>query len=233
LTSSDALEACGESYELLGAAAASMRGVALPAGWAALWQPQAGIVHADRARRAFLDVALRRGARVVTGRRVESLDALDADRVVVTAGGWVRKLVPDVPVRVTRETVAYFARSGPPCPAVVELNEQTRTHAMYALHDPVHGLKAGAHRQGAEADPDVDAPPDRELVERISAWVRSRLPGVDPAPVASETCLYTSTADESFLLERRGRIVVGSACSGHGFKFAPAVGRRLAALALE
>jgi sarcosine oxidase len=40
------------------------------------------------------------------------------------------------------------------------------------------------------------------------------------------------TSDESFVLERRGRVVVGSACSGHGFKFAPAVGRRLADLAL-
>ena len=48
-----------------------------------------------------------------------------------------------------------------------------------------------------------------------------------------ESCLYTSTADESFVLERHGRVVVGSACSGHGFKFAPAVGERLARLALE
>jgi sarcosine oxidase len=51
--------------------------------------------------------------------------------------------------------------------------------------------------------------------------------------LASETCLYTNTADESFVLERHGRVVVGSACSGHGFKFAPVVGRTLAALARE
>ncbi len=64
------------------------------------------------------------------------------------------------------------------------------------------------------------------------AWVAERLPDVDPEPVGAETCLYTTTPDESFVLERRGRVVVGSACSGHGFKFAPAVGRRLAELAL-
>jgi sarcosine oxidase len=62
--------------------------------------------------------------------------------------------------------------------------------------------------------------------------VRERLPGVDPEPAGSDTCLYTSTVDEEFVFERRGRVVVGSACSGHGFKFAPAVGRRLAELAL-
>ena len=49
----------------------------------------------------------------------------------------------------------------------------------------------------------------------------------------TETCLYTNTADEGFVLERHGRIVVGAACSGHGFKFAPVVGRTLAALARE
>jgi sarcosine oxidase len=45
--------------------------------------------------------------------------------------------------------------------------------------------------------------------------------------------MYTTTADQNFVLERRGRVVVGSPCSGHGFKFAPAVGRRLADLALS
>ena len=48
-----------------------------------------------------------------------------------------------------------------------------------------------------------------------------------------ETCLYTNLPDDRFTCERRGRIVVGSACSGHGFKFAPAIGKRLAALAVE
>ena len=48
-----------------------------------------------------------------------------------------------------------------------------------------------------------------------------------------ETCLYTNFEDDQFVCERRGRIVLGSPCSGHGFKFAPVVGRTLAALALE
>ncbi|HYA08523.1 MAG TPA: hypothetical protein VEG24_02975, partial [Gaiellaceae bacterium] len=43
---------------------------------------------------------------------IRSLDDLDADVVVVAAGPWVTELVPDVPVHVTRETVAYFARGG-------------------------------------------------------------------------------------------------------------------------
>jgi sarcosine oxidase len=226
VSSRDVLAARGIEHDLLDAGELRRHGVELPPGWVALWQPDAGVVLAEAALSAF------RGDTPVERRRVETLEAVDADLVVVTAGAWIAKLVPDVPVRVTRETVAYFAYEGPPVPSVVELDEDTRKHAMYALHDPQYGLKAGAHHAGHIADPDVDEGADPAIVERIVDWVRERFPGVDPAPVAAESCLYTSTADESFVLERRGRVVVGSACSGHGFKFAPAVGRRLASLAL-
>ena len=230
LTSARALDECGVPYRLLDRDQVREKGALLPEGWSALQTADAGVVFADRARHAFLDTA---GVAVETNRRIESTDELDADVVVVTAGSWVRDLVPDLPVTVTRETVAYFKREGPPPPSIVDLNAETGGHGMYSLHDPVHGLKAGAHHAGAEADPDTEAPPDPAIVERIISWVSDRFPDVDPSPVETQTCLYTTTPDESFILERRGRVVVGSACSGHGFKFAPAVGRGLADLALS
>lgn len=230
LTSASALDECGVAYRVLDRDEVRAHGASLPGGWSALWVPDAGVVFADRARHRFLEAA---GVEVETDRRIESTDELDADVVVVTAGSWIRDLVPDVPVTVTRETVAYFRREGPPPPSIVDLNAATGGHGMYSLHDPVHGLKVGAHHAGAEADPGTEAAPDPAIVERIAAWVGDRFPDIDPEPVEAQTCLYTTTADESFILERRGRVVVGSACSGHGFKFAPAVGRRLAALALE
>ena len=59
---------------------------------------------------------------------------------------------------------------------------------------------------------------------------RSGCPGLDPTPVTEVTCLYTNTANEDFILDRVGPIVVVSPCSGHGFKFAPAIGRMAANL---
>jgi sarcosine oxidase len=230
VSSSDVLAARGIEHRLLTRDELRARRAEMPEGWVALWQPDGGVVLADDARHAFLDVAQPQWK---TQHRVESLDDVDAEIVVVTAGAWVRKLLPDLPLSITRETVAYFARDGVPMPSVVELNDETRHHAMYALHDPLYGMKAGAHRGGHVADPDVEESADPALVDRISGWVRERFPDVDPNPVAAESCLYTSTDDESFVLERRGRLVIGSACSGHGFKFAPAVGRRLADLALR
>jgi glycine/D-amino acid oxidase-like deaminating enzyme len=198
----------------------------------ALLQPEAGISLADVARRAFANVARRHGATFDERARVESLAALDADVVVVTAGGWAKPLLAGegiaLEVAVTRETVVYFALDRP-VPSLIEYGRGPG-EGMYALRDPLHGLKAGAHIAGAAADPAAAGEPDSALVDATVEWVRERFPEAGP-PVASETCLYTTTTDHAFVLERHGRIVVGSACSGHGFKFAPAVGTRLAALA--
>jgi sarcosine oxidase len=233
-SSRDALEAAGAEYELLDAAGARSRWpVGIPDGWTALFQPEAGIVRADLAHRAFVERALAHGARLVEETRVESLDDVDAKAIVVTAGPWVKSFFPDLPVRTTRETVAYFRREGEPLPSVVQLDPQTRGHAMYSLHDPVHGLKAGAHHEGAEVGPEDEAGPDPALVARIAEWVARTYPDADPDPVAAQTCMYTTTADEHFILERRGNVVIGSACSGHGFKFAPAIGSRLATMAAD
>lgn len=217
-----------ESVMLAPAEAERRYGVAADEGMTVLFQPEAGIVRADRALSAFA-----RGVRIEEGRRIESLDDVPEAVVVVTAGPWARRLLAtagiDLPVVETRETVAYFPIERD-VPAVVEIRR--RGHAFYALADPAQGLKAGAHMRGRSADPDEEGGPDGAVVDEIVAWARKRFPGDDLEPVHAETCFYTSTADERFVLERNGRIVVGSACSGHGFKFAPVIGERLAALAV-
>jgi sarcosine oxidase len=234
LGSRDALEAAGIAAEPLGPAAVEARfGVRIKPRWSCLFQPEAGYVLADRALAAFLDCAARRGTRLETGRRVDP-DELEADAVVVTAGPWAPTLLAghgiELPVTTTRETVVYFDL-GRPVPSMLEIARSDRAFDMYALVDPVHGLKVGCHRSGTGADPDEEGGPDPEIVARIVEWTRERVPdlGLDPAGV--DTCFYTSTDDGRFLLERHGRVVVGSACSGHAFKFAPALGERLADLA--
>jgi monomeric sarcosine oxidase len=233
-SSADALAAAGAEYELLDAdGVASRWPVGVPEGWTVLFQPEAGIVRADLALGAFVDGALAHGARLEEDTRVESLDQLDAKAIVVTAGPWVGEFFPDLPVRTTRETVAYFRREGPPLPAVAQLDPETRGHLIYSLHDPLYGLKAGVHHGGATIGPDEPGEPDPAVVERVAEWIARTYPDADPDPIGAETCMYTTTPDEHFILERRGKVVIGSACSGHGFKFAPAVGSRLAAMAAD
>jgi sarcosine oxidase len=233
-STADALAAAGAEYELLDADGARSRWpVGVPDGWTVLFQPEAGIVRADLAHRAFVDGALAHGARLEEDARVESLDELDAKVIVVATGPWIGKFFPDLPVHTTRETVAYFRREGDPLPVVARLDPETRNHLIYSLHDPVHGLKAGVHHGGIAVGPDEPGEPDPAVLERVAAWIACTYPDADSDPVGAETCMYTTTPDEHFILERRGKVVIGSACSGHGFKFAPAIGTRLAAIAAE
>jgi sarcosine oxidase len=91
-------------------------------------------------------------------------------------------------------------------------------------------LKVGEHIAGPPTDPAEEGSANQGSVERLGDWVRVRYPTVDPTPASAETCIYTNTPDEHFVLERHGNIVVGSPCSGHGFKFAPLIGEKLADL---
>jgi monomeric sarcosine oxidase len=232
-----AFEELGIEFELLGADEVGRRfPVRVPGGMHALFQADAGITYASRARHSFLASARSHGAKLVEHQRVEDLDALDGDAIVVTAGSWAKDLLArsdiDLPVSSTSETVCYFRLSSDrPIPSVVDFRRTGRSHWIYALHDPTHGLKLGIHQSGQAVDPDDPPGPDDELVRLMCEAVVRYFPTADPEPAAVDTCLYTNTEDERFILERHGRVVVGSACSGHGFKFAPVVGERLAELA--
>jgi sarcosine oxidase len=230
-STAETLEACGVKWERLDREEAERRfPIHVPEGSFVVVQPEAGISRADVALRALgRDLDVREHTRI-------DPDEVDADAVVVTAGSWVNELLEEpLDVKVTRETLCYFRpdTGGRPVPSVVSFKPDDHTHDMYSLADPKYGLKVGAHHAGPDADPNVPGEPEPQLIERITAWTRETYRLAEPDPVGAETCMYTTTPDQSFILERRGRVVIGSACSGHGFKFAPAIGERLAALATE
>ena len=229
----DALAACGAAFQVLEAAEIDRRfGIRTDDGSRGLYQEEGGILLADRVLEALAD-----GLEVREGLRVDAVEEQDGAVVaggirarvaVVTAGAWAPALV-GVDARPTVETVSYFALDEA-LPSVIDTS--TGTHPGYALSSPGGALKAGLHQSGPTADPDVAAEPDPQLAQRTADWVAQRFPAAGPV-AKLETCLYTIRADDEFLLERRGRVVVGSASSGHGFKFAPVVARRLADLAAE
>lgn len=229
----ESLEAHDVPYEVIDARVAASRWpfLSLPHG-DILFQADGGVVHAERAWDAFAKGAIAAGARLLEERRIDDLPPdgfSDYDVTVVTAGGWARVLLAtagiELNVKPTRETVAYFATELEP-PTLVDWDDPS----VYALIDPGRGIKVGEHIAGPPTDPEDKGRVNAASVERLKRWVSERYIGVDPAPQLAETCIYTNTADEHFILERRGDIVIGSACSGHGFKFAPLIGTRLADL---
>ena len=231
-----ALSACGVAFELLEPRQIERR-FGISGSTAGLFQPDGGTVRADLALEALLASATDAGAELREGVRVDALEedgesvlaaGVRAHVAVVTAGPWAPGLA-GVDATPTSETTSYFAHERA-LPAVIDTT--AGPELGYALAAPGVGLKAGFHQAGPPADPDLPLPPDAAIASRTEEWVRRRFPAAGEL-VRSETCFYTTRAGDQFLLERRGRVVVGSPCSGHGFKFAPEVGRRLARLAAE
>lgn len=174
-----------------------------------------------------------------------------ADRVVVTAGAWLPALVPEVApgaLARLRRVLLWLAPGDPPA---------LRTLPVWAAFDPdgffygfpfgadeLGGLKVARHMTSTPS-PDDDRPIDPDGVDRelhardvapVRDFVARRLP-VGLGPVADHrVCLYTTTPSWNFVIDRLPedpRVVIAGGFSGHGFKFAPAIGRMVAALALD
>ena len=247
------LDAEGIDYEMMSASAAAQRFPGFRFEGDVLFQPQGGRCYAERAVAAFQRVAKDNGAEVRFEEPVVSVEessgkalvrtAVDeylADVCVVAAGAWVERLVggrfafPEL--RVTREQPAYFASSLPESAWPSFINHGGAgggAFASYGLHSPGLGLKVGVHMGGSEVDPDLPAgDPGGEAIEELARVAAGLLPGVEPRPIAVEQCLYTTTPNEDFVIERNSPIVVASPCSGHGFKFGPAIGKMVAEFAL-
>ncbi|HEX6724920.1 MAG TPA: FAD-dependent oxidoreductase [Gaiella sp.] len=255
-----ALAACGVRHEQLTAEEVAARWpLRLEPGESGVFQPDGGVTFSDRAHAALIGEALDRGVEVRDETPVRALAAdrgsvtltlergeLRARAVVVTAGAWAAELLAGVGIELavvpTRETVVYVDVPGaerlPPVidsgmlPVKGEGGIARVGQSAFSLAAPGTGLKAGLHHSGSVADPDAEEDPDTSVAAWTAGWVAARFREAGET-LGAETCLYTNTSDEEFVLERHGRIVVGSACSGHGFKFAPIVGRTLAALARE
>ena len=168
--------------------------------------------------------------------RVRTADGeYEAERVVVAAGAWASSLVPELDgvLEVARQVLAWFDPL-PDSPDCVWLAEWPEGRITYGFPPDADGLKMAIHHEGPIVTPaGVDRTVTDADIEDLRHAVADLL-GPLGAVRRSATCLYTNTPDRHFAigpLPGDPRIVVASACSGHGFKFLPASGEAAAAYA--
>ena len=181
-------------------------------------------------------------------------ETIIASRAVVTAGSWTGRLLPELAtaagLRPQRKIMVWCrprdrfheACSERRMPAwLIDDDGRFGPGVYYGVPTSSHqvgpgGMKFGFHGPGIDVDPrDFDRTPPLEVVSRFAREVATYLPGVFEPPHAAKACLYTMSRDEHFVIDRipdRQAIVVAAGLSGHGFKFAPAIGDLLASLAL-
>ncbi|MFL5380961.1 MAG: N-methyl-L-tryptophan oxidase [Longimicrobiaceae bacterium] len=218
-------------------------------GLVAVLDPRAGFLRPEACVDAHRALARRRGAELRyeepvlawepdgAGVRVRTArGAYTADHLLLTAGAWTRALVPGLDLEVERQVVFWF---DPPagddryeparCP--IYAWEHTSGYIGYGFPRLERGMKAALMHQGeTAAHPDgirrtVD---ERAEVEPLRAALRKMLPGTAAAPVRGHAvCLFTNTPDTDFAIgfhPEHPQVLVSSPCSGHGFKFASAIG---------
>lgn len=224
-----------------------------PAGTMGLFEPTAGVLFADMCVESHLELAQTAGAAVRTNETVESIDYSHGDRVVVTtnigsyeaarvvvaAGAWAPKLLGlDHAFHVTRETVQWFQSTSPSarapgCP--VSMIALPDGRMFYSLPDFGGGFKAGMHHSGKTGDAYREWEPVSENdTAAFAAELAIHAPGAVGPLVESAPCFYTSTADQHFAigpLPWAPNVILAAACSGHGFKFAPAIGEAVSQMA--
>lgn len=253
-----ALVARGERAEVLAPQEAAGRWSGMRFESDVLFTSDAGVVRAAAALEALERDARSHAADVRFGHRVVALDergdgvvvTVDADgerydivaeAVVVTSGAWTPGILPSsfpLPrLTVTEESPAHFAAVAADAtwPSFNHLLPPGRYPAnTYGMPTPGEGVKVGFHLVGPVVDPDARTfRPVPALAAQLRDYVAEWFPGLDADSAEPISCTYTSTDSQDFVLDRRGRIVVGAGFSGHGFKFTPAVGSVLADLTAD
>jgi sarcosine oxidase len=162
-----------------------------------------------------------------------------AQRLVITAGAWLSRLLPRLAPHlwVERNVLFWFEpRAEHEAFAKLPVYIVEDTDRMYYgfPYDRVSGLKLAGLHFGDRVDPDtVDREPKASDEERVRSWLRRRMPLADGERRRAQVCLYTNSPDGHFLIDRDGPVTYASACSGHGFKFASAIGEILAELTIS
>ena len=229
----------------------------LPASHHALYQKDGGFVLSEKAIYAHVGLAMKHGAELRVGEKVKGFEPTadggvvvetdrseySAGRLVLSAGAWIRDFAPAAlrPVTTVKQAIGWFQTRKPEhfalgaLPVFLLTVEEGMFYGFPVFEHP--GFKLGGpHLAREPIDPDVqDRTPSPRQVEAIQDCLRRYMPDAGGPPLTLKGCMYTVTPDEHFILDQLPglpQVVVASPCSGHGFKFASAIGEILADLAI-
>jgi sarcosine oxidase len=256
----DAAQRFGIAHELLDAAEIERRFPAfvLAGDERGYYEPQAGLLRPEACVAAQLAAAARHGAQLRLDERVERVTAtasgvrietargiVDAKHAVFAAGAWTPALlgggVWERRLAVQRQVLQWFAADEPALyrpgvmPVFIRLHGGAGDGCYgFPMVDSHPGVKLAAEQTADTTTPEhiERSVADAENDAVYERHVRGRMRGIRNVVVHATTCLYTSTPDGRFVVDRHPeleQVTIVSACSGHGFKHSPALGEAVAA----
>ncbi len=233
-------------------------GVCVGEGVVGVFEPTAGYLLVEDCVQAHLDAARAAGAEVLFDTEVASLaegedgvrlrtgdgTVINTSRVIVTAGAWAGRLLAELKLslNVRRKSLFWF-KTEAPCYEVANgmpvFLFESSDGVFYGFPKlDARGVKVAEHSGGPTVNDPlvVDRTVDRIEQQRLEGFLAFHLPNVSSRVADHATCLYTMSPDEHFIIDRHPALsntFLTAGLSGHGFKFAPVLGRALADLAFD
>ncbi len=220
----------------------------------AIWDSRAGILFPEDCVRSHLDIARANGADLRFDEPVRSWEPdgdgvrlrtgkgeYSAGKLLLSAGAWIPGLMNGVslPLEVERQVLVWFEPKDNPghfapdrCPIFLWDHGQDRH--FYGFPNMGTGVKVALMHQGEETEPDsLDREVSQQDEDAVRAMLERYLPSANGPALSAQVCMFTNTPDTHFLIDfhpEAPQTLVASPCSGHGFKFAGAIGEILAEL---
>lgn len=256
----DTLRACveqGVPHSALTSAELSARfpGYGLPPDMMAVVQPDGGFLAPERCVAAHAEAARSLGAEIREGERVLEWNAsaggvrvrtergaYKAGALVVAAGAWAGRLLPDLDgVAVPeRQAVAWFEPEDAALfaperfPVFIVTLDGEEYYGFPEFGAP--GFKVGKfHHDGEAADPDaLDRSWRAQDEEMLRDFARRCFPKAAGRMLRMSVCMFTNSPDRHFIIGKHPQwpqVSFAAGFSGHGFKFCSVVGEVMADLA--
>ena len=228
-----------------------------PAGFRAILEPAGGYLEVENCVREHLSLASRLGATLLEGQRILRWTSLSgevevetyqhkyrAKSLIIAAGAWSEEILAELSLSLSihRNHLFWFQASdsydvsrGVPCFGF-ELAEGF-FYGFPRLGES--GLKLAHHLPGQSVEPlslfesNGISRPRLEDLDPVIRCAKQTLPGVDPFPIRSVSCLYEMSRDSHFIIDTHPQfenVAFAAGFSGHGFKFSTVVGEILADL---
>ncbi|XP_014662399.1 PREDICTED: peroxisomal sarcosine oxidase-like isoform X2 [Priapulus caudatus] len=216
-------------------------GVFLSDNETAVIDTDAGILKADKALRCLQEMFVRNGGEIRDQEPVRRIipesdtsvmietshGTYRSNSAILCLGPWAPKFLKslglNLPLESVKTTVCFwrmkpeFSRMGAVWPCTVNISAEEHSYSLPP--DEYEDLMKICWHGGVASDPDDRdrVSPAESHIDGLIKYVRRRFPCVEPKPSIMETCMYTCTPDESFILDRHPKhknIIIGAGFSG-------------------
>jgi len=225
-----------------------------PEGYIGVFEPDAGVLLSELAVASYIRMAREAGCAQLFNCQVSAVEPIEGGvevvtaegrfqgrKAVITAGTWVKNLLPQLPIIPLRKVFSWYQADGRysennQFPAfTVEASDGGRYYGFPSDND---GLKVGKHDGGQPIETAEQRKPFGSVASdgaEVFGFLRQFLPGVGVC-LRGEVCSYDMSPDEDFIIDTlpdRQRLMVITGLSGHGFKFASVLGEIAALFAQD